>query len=747
MSDLLIKINADAKNAKQAFDDVKKQTEDLQNVLNTAGTAGAVAFAGVTAAAVMSVLEFEKASTAVRELNNVLQNQGIYTDALAAKYKSFADSLEAVTGIEAEQIMNAQGVAQGFLGQMEVTEELTTAITNLAAAKKIDLASAATMVAKSISTEQNALKREGLELDVNATKAEKYARVLEFLDGKYSDAAATANTGFKASLTNLQKQFGDIAENVGQKLQPVLVAVTNIFASMFEVLAGSPVFTDLAIAIGAAIAAIGGILALAPVVAGAFMTMKAAAAAFGVTLNASFLGIPLLIGALVGAITLLALNWNNSVNFMKATFSAFWETIKGLAGSFASILKGIFTLDMSEIQKGLAQGKEAFSKGAQEYREIRAEYTKADAEEQGKQDAQKKAFADKQAAEERAQQARLAQIRREGDQLVLLEMQGASKAQLDLQREEIAILKALNEEKTAIEIEALNNRLGIVRALQEEQRAADLERMIAFEQEKQAMEMELSQSGMALTANIQAEVQAQLQAQMLTELEAEKKLQADLLKVRIEARNQELIERKKFGAAYAIINKAIQSEEVQGAKSAASELLQLQSSTSNELKAIGKAAALAQIAIATAESAMNIYRGFSTIPIIGPALGVAGAAAAVAFGAERTATVIGAADGGLITGGIPGVDSVPAMLQQNELVAPARSFDEVVGGVRMMRNGIDLSPVVEAIERLAVQVSTMRTTTIIGDVMTDDAYVDSFVKKIAEAVDYRNARMPATEVV
>ena len=59
----------------------------------------------------------------------------------------------------------------------------------------------------------------------------------------------------------------------------------------------------------------------------------------------------------------------------------------------------------------------------------------------------------------------------------------------------------------------------------------------------------------------------------------------------------------------------------------------------------------------------------------------------VAFGAERIGQVQGAAQGGLIRGGIPGVDSVPVMAQAGELIAPKQNFDEVVNAVADSRNG------------------------------------------------------------
>jgi len=46
---------------------------------------------------------------------------------------------------------------------------------------------------------------------------------------------------------------------------------------------------------------------------------------------------------------------------------------------------------------------------------------------------------------------------------------------------------------------------------------------------------------------------------------------------------------------------------------------------------------------------------------------------------------VGFADGGMFMGGIPGIDSIPATVQQGEIIAPTKSFDEVVEGTARQR--------------------------------------------------------------
>lgn len=71
----------------------------------------------------------------------------------------------------------------------------------------------------------------------------------------------------------------------------------------------------------------------------------------------------------------------------------------------------------------------------------------------------------------------------------------------------------------------------------------------------------------------------------------------------------------------------------------------------------------------------------------GPPFTIPLAASVAALGLANVAKIKGAefADGGMFMGGIPGVDSIPAVVQQREIIAPTRSFDEVVEGTARQR--------------------------------------------------------------
>jgi TP901 family phage tail tape measure protein len=132
-------------------------------------------------------------------------------------------------------------------------------------------------------------------------------------------------------------------------------------------------------------------------------------------------------------------------------------------------------------------------------------------------------------------------------------------------------------------------------------------------------------------------------------------------------------------------NKLIQNEEVSGALQTRDRLVALQNSKNKTLKGIGKAAAITKIAQETAVGAISAYTSMSGIPIIGPALGAAAAAALVAYGAERISNVKAANRGAFVSGGISGVDTEPFLLSKNEVVTPEQNYEEHIQSVISQR--------------------------------------------------------------
>lgn len=738
-NDLLIQINADAKNAQKAFDDVKKQTEDLESQLSKVANVSAVAFAALTATVGFSISKFIDAKKATDELTQSLQNQGIFTEELRDKYLGYADAIELATGADGDAIVASLATTQAMIGQTEISKELTQAVVDYAAATKKDLGAAFEDVAKGINGNVTGFKKLGIELDENASKSDRAAQLQQILAQRYGGQAAAADQA-SGGTARLTQAFDKVFESLGERFFPIFSKLTNALTGFFTFITSNPALVDLAAAFVAAGIAVTGIVTALAIAIPAFTAVQAAVAALGVSMNVAFAGIPLLIGAVVAAATFLALNWDKSMATIKAAAAGMVTFVSEAFSGLGKIVSGVQYLSGDRIKEGLAQIKNSFAAAKEETVKTYNEITEAQKTSLDTQDADKAKAAAVAAARERAAKAEQMAIQTEQNELLRLQNENASAELIALKTREVETLKAIQATKNAEEDALLQERLALVREQQAQLEAEELQRIQDFATVKQELETQLADQASANAAQIGAARTAQLQAQVKTEKDIDRQVQEEILKKRIESRNAELLDRKKYGEAVAVINKALATEEVQGVRTAAGELVALQNSKNATLKSIGKAAAVAQITIDTAKAAMSIYQGFATIPIIGPALGVAGAAAAIAFGGERISQVTSAADGGLIEGGIPGVDSVPALLMPGELVVPRKNFDDVVGAVQGKTGG-GPDAMLEELRALNQAVKNPTNITIQGDVMSDETYVDRLVNSISNAIEFRNAKI------
>ena len=110
------------------------------------------------------------------------------------------------------------------------------------------------------------------------------------------------------------------------------------------------------------------------------------------------------------------------------------------------------------------------------------------------------------------------------------------------------------------------------------------------------------------------------------------------------------------------------------AQGAANELVALQNSKNKSLAAIGKAAAIFQITNDTARGAIAAYASLAPLPVVGPVLGAAAAAAIIAYGAERLSSV----SSNSFAVGTPNVpEDQLANIHKGEMIVPA-TFSEAI---------------------------------------------------------------------
>ncbi len=134
-----------------------------------------------------------------------------------------AAALQQVTTFGDEVIINAQALIGAYVKDEEHLKAATKATLDLAAAKGMDLATAADLVGKSLGSSTNALSRYGVSV-VGAAGSTKRLNSLTTNIAKLFGGMATAETNtLSGALAQLNNALGDANEILGESLAPHIV--------------------------------------------------------------------------------------------------------------------------------------------------------------------------------------------------------------------------------------------------------------------------------------------------------------------------------------------------------------------------------------------------------------------------------------------------------------------------------------------------------------------------------------------
>ena len=183
---------------------------------------GAAAFAAVAFAIKKSVDAASEAEQVDNDLVIALHNAGIASQKAADDAKAYATALEFQTGVGDEAIKRGMTELIQFGLTGDALKVATQASLDLAAAKKIDLASAAEQVGKAFIGETGRLKQFGIVIDESLPKADRFKVVMEQMNEKFGGQAQGQLDTFDGKMKLLKESFGDFMENVGGLFLPVL---------------------------------------------------------------------------------------------------------------------------------------------------------------------------------------------------------------------------------------------------------------------------------------------------------------------------------------------------------------------------------------------------------------------------------------------------------------------------------------------------------------------------------------------
>ena len=215
--DILMKVKADTKQAESGFKRLGASVLRL-------GAGLGLAF-GVT-----KLIQFGKESVKLAGIQETAEKKlqiayGKSTEGL----KKYAAELQKQTAFGDEAIIEAQALIAAFTKDEEAIKKLTVATLDLAEAKGMTLVTAADLLSKTIGSSTNALSRYGIEVIGAVGSTDRLNSLVGNLNDKFGGQAAGALDTYAGKMKNISNELGDIQEEIGQELLPVVLDLAIAF--------------------------------------------------------------------------------------------------------------------------------------------------------------------------------------------------------------------------------------------------------------------------------------------------------------------------------------------------------------------------------------------------------------------------------------------------------------------------------------------------------------------------------------
>lgn len=178
---------------------------------------------------------------AINRLNLALGRSGQFTQAFSQEMSTLASSIQAATGFADDAILSGAALLQ-TMSKLDKTnlKDATQAAVDLAAAYKIDVESAFTIVGRAVDGHVTQLNKMGIEVRRSSNDAEMFSNAMKAIQGAVGGAAAKDINTFSGSIKLMRASFGDFLEEVGNITikSPALIGVIKGLGKVFENLAG-----------------------------------------------------------------------------------------------------------------------------------------------------------------------------------------------------------------------------------------------------------------------------------------------------------------------------------------------------------------------------------------------------------------------------------------------------------------------------------------------------------------------------
>lgn len=229
----------------KSLKNASKEALNLENVLTTAvGVfAGNIvtkgfdllvgAIGSVTDQLSQSIDAAAASEVAINNLNAALGRAGNNTKQARENLAAFANELQRTTTFEDDAAYSSLALLQSLTKlNADGLQKGVSAAADLATVLGIDLESATRLVAKGAEGNVEAFKRYGVEIQKGSTDTETFANLLEKLTSQFGGAATSQLNTYTGSVQALKNNFGDLQESFGGIVtnNTTLIAFFNVLS-------------------------------------------------------------------------------------------------------------------------------------------------------------------------------------------------------------------------------------------------------------------------------------------------------------------------------------------------------------------------------------------------------------------------------------------------------------------------------------------------------------------------------------
>lgn len=176
---------------------------------------------------------------AVNNLNNALARSGNFSKQASADILEFAASMQRLTVFEDDAVISNTALLQSLTKlNADGLKQGVQAAADFATVLGVDLETATRLVAKGAEGNTEAFKRYGVEVKKGSSDTETFANLIQQLNSQFGGAAAAQLNTYSGALKATKNSYNDLLEPIGDIIvkNPLVIAGLNLLKDGFNFL-------------------------------------------------------------------------------------------------------------------------------------------------------------------------------------------------------------------------------------------------------------------------------------------------------------------------------------------------------------------------------------------------------------------------------------------------------------------------------------------------------------------------------